>query len=384
MQNLLPFATDRQKEYINAVIEHGSGGKAAKALGVAKSVINSAIASLKNRAAKQGYSPEHGMTRTVPDGFTASRVSTNYKEDGSIGQQWVIATPDKERQDEIRNALLRTFCDDFRGLAPITKAPKQTYSDLLAVYPLGDPHFGMYSWAQECGDDFDTEEAKRLTCGAVDRLVESAPPAETAILVSLGDTFHADDQKNVTPGHGHQLDVDSRYPRVMDIVIKTFRHAAIRMLERHNRLIIRIEPGNHDPHSKWALTYALAAYFENEPRVTVDVSPANRWFYKFGKVLIGTTHGDKIKQSALLGVMAVDKAEDWGATSFRYWYTGHIHHQQVLELSGVVCESFRTLASKDAYASSNGYRAGRDMCCIVHHANYGEIERHRCDVAMLA
>jgi len=31
----------------------------------------------------------------------------------------------------------------------------------------------------------------------------------------------------------------------------------------------------------------------------------------------------------------------------------------------------------------HGYRAGRDMRCIVHHKQYGEIERHRCDVAMI-
>jgi hypothetical protein len=55
----------------------------------------------------------------------------------------------------------------------------------------------------------------------------------------------------------------------------------------------------------------------------------------------------------------------------------------VTELPGVVCEAFRTLAAKDAYAAGHGYRAGRDMRCIVHHKDFGEIERHRCDVAML-
>jgi hypothetical protein len=32
------------------------------------------------------------------------------------------------------------------------------------------------------------------------------------------------------------------------------------------------------------------------------------------------------------------------------------------------------------YVAGQGYRAGRDMRLIIYH---GEIERHRCDVAML-
>jgi len=241
----------------------------------------------------------------------------------------------------------------------------------------------MYAWAQECGEDFDLAEAERLTLGAVDALVEAAPPAKTAILLPLGDVFHANDQSNVTPGHKHQLDVDSRYPKVIGIGIKTFRHAILRALEKHERVIVRIEPGNHDPQAKWALAFALAAYFENNERVEIDLSPSKFWFYKFGKVLIGSTHGDTVKHEALLGVMASDRAEDWGLTKHRYWYTGHVHHQSVKEFPGVLCESFRTLAAKDAYAAGHGYRAGRDMRCIVHHKEHGEIGRHICDVSMI-
>lgn len=81
--------------------------------------------------------------------------------------------------------------------------------------------------------------------------------------------------------------------------------------------------------------------------------------------------------------MAADRPEDWGQTRHRYFYTGQIHNQTVTELPGLVCESFRTLAAKDAYAAGAGYRAGRDMRLIVHHRDHGEIERHRCDVGMI-
>jgi hypothetical protein len=241
----------------------------------------------------------------------------------------------------------------------------------------------MYAWAKETGEDFDLELAERLTLEAVDSLVSAAPPAATAILLLLGDVFHADDQSNRTPGHKNQLDVDSRYPKVIQVGIKTFRHAILRALEKHDKVIVREEPGNHDPHAKWALLYTLAAYFENNPRVVVDLSPAKFWYYRFHKVLIGSTHGDTIKPDQLPGLMAADRAEDWGTTKHRYWYSGHIHNTQVKEYPGVVWEAFRTLAAKDAWTAGQGYRAGRDMRCIVHHKDHGKIARFRCDIGML-
>jgi hypothetical protein len=255
--------------------------------------------------------------------------------------------------------------------------------DLLVAYPIGDPHFGMYSWKAETGNDFDSDIAEKLTAGAIDRLVDSAPPAETAILAPLGDLMHADDSKNRTPQSGNQLDVDTRHQRVMLIANRAIRRAVYRALEKHKKVIVRVLQGNHDPHAAFAIGMALRDHFENNPRVTVDLSPAYFWYYRFGKVLIGLTHGDKAKGRDLLGVMATDRAEDWGQTKFRYYYHGHLHESGKKEMPGLLIEWFRTLAPADAWAAGEGYRSGRDMCAIVFHKNFGEIERHRCDVAML-
>lgn len=278
---------------------------------------------------------------------------------------------------------IAAMCEDAKGLAPMVKAPKKAAKELLAVYPLGDPHFGMYAWARECGDDFDLDIAKRITTGAVDRLMTASPAADTGLILPLGDVFHMDDQTNQTPGHKNQLDADGRYVKVLQVGIQTFRHAVLRALEKHSKVIVRFVPGNHDPHAIWALAYSTAAFFSDEPRVTVDLTPAPFWYLQHGQVLIGSTHGDKTKPEQLPGIMAADQAVAWGATKHRYWYTGHIHSQTLYEFPGVTCESFRTLAPKDAYATRHGYRAGRDMYCIVHHVDHGEVERHRCDIGMI-
>jgi hypothetical protein len=127
----------------------------------------------------------------------------------------------------------------------------------------------------------------------------------------------------------------------------------------------------------------ISCYFHNEPRLEVDLSPSTVWYHKFGLNLIASTHGDTIKEKDMLPIMAADKAEDWGSTKFRYWYAGHVHHSHVKEYQGGIVEYFRTLAARDAWHQGQGYRAGRDMCCIVLHKNHGEIERHKCDISMI-
>lgn len=382
-EGIKDFATETQRKYIDAVNEHGSIRKAARVVGVHNAVMMRAIHAAERVAALRGYSPQHDMTRTVPAPFVVRGTSTLYDEAGKPRLQWVKTRLDDDKLEQVIRETVAALTEEVKRKAPLTKAPAKALSDLLAVYPFGDPHFGLYSWAKEAGEDFDLEIARRLTLGAVDRLVQAAPAAETAILLPLGDIFHMDDQTNRTPAHGHQLDADGRFVKVLGVGIHTFRHAVLRCLEKHKRVIVRFVRGNHDPHAVWALAYTIAAYFENEPRVEVDLSPALHWFYRFGKVLIGATHGDTTKPEQLLGVMASDRAEDWGQTKHRYWYTGHVHHQSVREFAGVTAESFRTLAAKDAYAAGHGYRAGRDMRCIVLHRDHGEIERHRCDVGML-
>lgn len=380
---LLDFCiSDRQREIVKAVIKHGSNNAAAKALGADRRTVDQSIKRIKKHAAIQGYSPKHDMTRTVPDGFTVKGVSTYYNKDGKPTGQWVKSNADNERRAQLLQEAILAMCSEVPKMEPID-APIHTAENLLNVIPIGDPHHGLLSWSLETGDDFDSDIAKKLTLGAVDRLMQSAPPAGVCIILPLGDVFHMNDQTNATPASKHQLDVDSRYVKVLGIGIETYRHAIIRALEKHNNVVVRFVAGNHDPQAIWALAFTIQAYFSDNPRVTVDLSPSKFWYYKFGQVLIGATHGDTVKHEALLGVMAADRAKDWGDTKHRYWYTGHVHHQSVKELPGVVCESFRTLAAKDAYAAGHGYRAGRDMVCITHHLEHGEIERHRCDIGMI-
>lgn len=381
-ERLLKFATERQATLIKAVNEKGGIRAAARALGVHKSTIQGAIKAVQHHAARQGLAPDDAVDNvTAP--YIVKGKSTLYDKDNNAVMTWVKTTLDQEQAAKALEEWVAWLVQDAKGLAKPVPAPKSSNEDLLSVYPMGDPHFGMYAWGKETGAPFDLEIAENLTKAAIDRLVACAPASKEALLIELGDFFHMDNSTNRTPQSGNALDVDTRFQRVMQIGLRAMIYSIQRLLEKHQHVTVRIVQGNHDPHSSVALALALDAYFHSEPRCTVSLSPQAFWYYRFGKVLIGATHGDTLKTDKLPGVMAADVPDQWGQTEHRYFYHGHIHHDSVKEYPGCMIESFRTLAAKDAWHAMSGYRSGRDMKVIVHHKDFGEVERHRVDISQL-
>ncbi len=379
---LLPYCTETQARYVHAVIEHGSLRKAAKALGVNDRTPISSLAAARRAAARAGYSPDHDMTHTVPTGFSVSGVSTLYGDDGTVKVQWVKSRADADRLEALQE-MLEGLAEPFRGLGKPTRQPTKTIGNKLTVYPMGDPHVGMYAYHAETGADFDVLIAERNLCGAVDRLVSVAPASEQALIINVGDYYHSDTADNRTQASGHALDVDTRWSKVLHVGIRAMRRCIESALAKHDQVRVINAAGNHDHHTSAVLSAVLDAFYEKEPRVEIDMSPAAHRYHEFGRCLIGVVHGDKSKPETLGPIMASDQSEAWGRTEHRYWYTGHVHHRRVFELPGCLVESFRTLAPRDAWHSAQGYRSGRDMHCIVLHEQHGEIERHRVDVGAL-
>jgi hypothetical protein len=383
-EKLKQYATPRQLEILEAIERTGSQRGAAKALGIARGTIFNMMQSVKKRAAKSGHSPEHDMTRTVPDGFLVKGVSTMYAKDGTIAAQWVKSAIDRERQEAIMREAFEAMAETLPRVATRPVQEEGYDTSLMACYPIGDAHIGMYSWGEETGEDWDLKIAERLHCTAMAHLVESAPRTEEAVIINLGDWFHADNMEGVTTRSGHHLDTDSRYAKMASVGIKIMRQCIESALQKHKRVRVINATGNHDDTTSLMLSICLANVYENEPRVHIETSPSAFHYFRHGKVLVGVHHGHSTKAERLPGVMATDRAKDWGETEYRYWWTGHVHHQSLKDYAGVSVESFRVLAAKDAYAHWGGYRAPRDMKCIVLHSEYGEVARSTVNPAMVA
>lgn len=373
-EGLRPYATDRQWEILEAYWAAGGYNKAAATLGLSKARVGEIVRIVKARAARKGYAPEHDHTHPVPDGYKLRGVSTLYNKAGDVAMQWVKTKEDEARQAELLDEMAAGFAAHLPRADEIP-APLATNDDLLAAYPVGDHHFGMHSWWVETGDSYDLKIATQALCGAADYLVNATPAAGTALIPLLGDFFHYDSMVPVTPTNGNPLDSDSRFAKMVRVAIAGVRYLVRAALQKHGRVHLIIEIGNHDPVSSVFLMEALAQVYENDPRVTVDTSPAHFHYYEFGRNLIGTHHGHGVKLERLPLVMATDRPEAWGRTKHRYWWTGHVHKDRVLDNGGARVESFRVLPPLDAWAHQQGYRPGRSMTAIVLHREHGEVAR---------
>jgi hypothetical protein len=317
----------------------------------------------------------HPTISDAPDGFAIRGVSTLYDADGEVRQQWVKTSSDQQRQAEMIRQAMAAMAAELPKVKPRTlKGNWRT--DLLTAYPIGDPHIGMRAWRDECGEDWDLSIAERIHCAAMQSLVEAAPESERALIVNLGDLFHYDSMAPVTPRSGHMLDADGRYAKMIHVGIKVMRQCIESALGKHKLIHVINAIGNHDETGAIWLSQALAHVYENEPRVTIDRTPSVFNYYRFGANLIGVHHGHTCKPDKLPGVMAADRAKDWGETRHRYWWQGHIHHASVREYPGVIVESFGTLASRDAYATAGGWRSREAMQAIVLHREHGECGRN--------
>lgn len=323
--------------------------------------------------------PESSTYTDPADGQFVKGKSVLYDADGKVKLQWVKT--DNKFDPEQFKEWAHTLVESLPKELPIPT--KHDYEDLLTVIPFGDPHIGLYSWRDETGDDFDLDIATKDLCGAVDHLVQSTPESKECLIVNCGDYFHADNNSGETARGHNKLDTDTRWAKVLVAGLKAMKQCIVSALGQHEKVTVINAIGNHDDHSSMFLTVALTHIYENEPRVHIVSAPTIVHYYQFGNNLIGVHHGHTIKPDKLPLIMATDMPKEWGESMYRLWICGHIHQDVQREYQGVRVESFRTLAARDAWAASMGYRSGRDMKAIILHRQFGEVARHLVSVEML-
>jgi hypothetical protein len=372
---LASYATVRELEYLEAIEKHGSQKAAARALGVVDSSVRCALKSLKARAAKQGYSPSHDMTKTVPDGFKVKGVSSLYV-DGKLSSQWVKSTADEERREAAIRAAFEAMAQDLPRI-PATPVVERADDRLASLYTLTDSHVGMLAWAKEGGADWDLSIAEATLVGCFAQMVEASPPAAIGFVNQLGDFLHYDSAvAPVTPLHGHVLDSDGRFSKMVSTAVRILRRVIDLALAKHGKVVVLMAEGNHDLASSVWLRVMFRALYENEPRVQVIDSELPYYCYQHGKTMLAFHHGHLKKNDQLPILFASQFPSVWGETTKRYAHCGHRHHAEEKEHSGMTVIQHPTLAARDAYAARGGWIAERAVTAITYHSEYGQVARH--------
>jgi len=369
---LRKYATLKQIEHLDAIDRYGSGRAAAAALGLSHNTLNEAMRRLYKSAALRGYSPQHDMTHAVPDGYKVKGVSTYYDSEGKARGQWVKSSADDERRMEMLKAAVEAMSEEIPRLDPI-EGPSNAIAHLANLYIITDYHMGMMAWRQEGGADWDLKIAEKTLLKSFEHMITNSPASRVGVLAQLGDFLHADGLLPVTPTNGHVLDADGRFSKVVKITIKALRRLVDMMLMKHETVHVIMAEGNHDIASSVWLRQMFSALYENEPRVTINDSELPYYSFQFGKVMLAFHHGHMKKKEALPLLFASQFPEVWGQTTYRVCHTGHQHHEDLKEHSGMRVHQHPTLAARDAHASRHGWLAERQTSCITYHEKFGKV-----------
>lgn len=414
-----PLTAEQFANVLEIVARYGGATKAAEAMGINRKTLDSQYQAARRWAALRGKvgGPPIPEIARPPEGFVIRKNSGEYDSAGNLRKQWVqsgqgsaegyeipkghVVKGESTLLDSSGNVVaqwiktkegagegivegLKVAFAAYDGKASQIAAPVHTEDDFLTLYPLPDLHFGMLAWRPETGENYDIEAAVSVARDGISALVAQSRSSTDAVLLVLGDYFHANDEKAITPQSGNRLDVDGRWPKVFAAGAELLIGLIDILSVKHQRVTVRLLPGNHDPDASICLMVALALFYRSSVRVTIVQDPSIAWFHRFGSVLLGATHGHTMKPDRMAWLLATDRPKDWGETEHRHFFFGHIHHRTVEEIAGVEVESFSSPAGRDAYNASHGYRSKRSLTAITYHRENGEAGRHKVNIGRMA
>ncbi len=392
----MPLPTEELRRRADAYREHGTLVKAAAALGIGKS----ALAESVKRAAEVGLlgtdpvlpgfrisrisntpsgtfiqqAPERGEKFAIPNGHVVKGVSALVDAEGRVIQQWQKTAVEAVQRDLAMRAAVDAFKDELPRAEPVA-APARANADLLNFYAITDAHLGALSWREETGADWDLVIAEKLIIDWFAAAIELAPPAEVGVLAQMGDLAHYDGMESKTPTSGHILDADSRFQKVVRVIIRILRRVVSMLLSKHKRLHVIMADANHDPASGAWLREMFAAFYDDEPRVTVDSSASTYYVVEHGKTSLFVHHGHRRNVGNVDSVFAGKYREIYGRTQFSYAHLGHLHSDELKTTNLMKVERHETLAAPDAYAANGGWLSGRSAKVITYSARHGEVSR---------
>ena len=184
------------------------------------------------RLALKGYSPEHDMVHTVPDGFKVKGVSTYYNADGQPTGQWVKSSADDERRYQMMLEAVEAMKEEVPRQDAIS-APASSAEDLLNCYVITDYHFGQLSWGYETrGEDYDLKIAEQQLVDWFAAAIASSPNSAVGVFAQVGDFLHYSGSglQATTESSGHILDADGRFQKLVSA------RSHVRRKSRHKRV----------------------------------------------------------------------------------------------------------------------------------------------------
>jgi len=246
---------------------------------------------------------------------------------------------------------------------------------LLVIDP-ADIHIGKLAESFESGESYDVQVAVKRVLDGVKGIIKKAKgfDIDQILLVAGNDILHIDTPRRTTTSGTPQDTSGMWYSNFL--MAKQLYVEIVELLTQISPVHFVFNPSNHDYMSGFFLADVIQSWFRLNNSVTFDCSISHRKYYKYGKSLIGTTHGDGAKWDNLPLLMAQEAPKEWAKTEHRYVYTHHVHHKIAKDMIGVTIESLRSPSATDGWHHRKGYQhAPKAIEGFIHHPQHGQVAR---------
>jgi hypothetical protein len=252
----------------------------------------------------------------------------------------------------------------------IPKTTRNNEETNLLEISLFDLHLGKLCWDQETGENFDLKIASKRFLDTIEKLIQRASGFQyDRILFPIGNDFFNSDTIFNTTTKGTLQDEDCRWAKTFGIATKLLVDAINMLKQTGVPVDVIVIPGNHDLERSYYVGSYLEAWFNNDSQVNINNNASLRKYYRYGKVLLGFTHGSEEKEGSLPLLMAsdIESKPMWSETTYHEWHVGHIHRKREIKYTvldkaemtgeelGVTVRYLSSLTGTDAWHFSKGF-----------------------------
>lgn len=295
-------------------------------------------------------------------------------EDGSRVSVFIKNKTEEKHIERLKNEIVE-LAKAYAPKYPVIKRQHSSDWHLLVIDP-ADIHIGKLASAFETGEDYNSQIAVQRVLEWVRGILDktSTYHIDNILFIGGNDILHIDNPKRTTTS-GTPQDTDGMwYDNFM--IAKKLYIDVLEMLISVADVRFVFNPSNHDFTNGFFLCQTIESWFHNNNNISFETDMKHRKYYKYGKNMIGTTHGDGAKQNDLPVLMATESPVMRSETTHRYIYSHHIHHKVSKDYIWATFESLRSPSWADSRHHRNWYQhAPKAIEWFIHHPEHGQIWR---------
>ena len=274
------------------------------------------------------------LAGTYPQ-FSAHGATVQVNNSGKVVQAWIKQSANKIDTKAVLECISNT-------VVPVNvEACKNEPEDkAMLEIPLFDMHFGIASidtYKEQLSEILDILDSKKWS----------------EVNIVLGqDALHSNDMRNHT-AKGTLLD-PTDFTRAWKDAYTFYSAIITKSILCAPKVNVIYSIGNHDECTAWCLFKTLEQIF---PQATFDDSLDVRKLIHWENCFIGITHGcyKRSKPTDLRNQFTIEFPIEYAHSTVREIHCGHLHREQVDDISGVVTRRCSTRCPETPWEISQGY-----------------------------